>query len=343
VTHALVARAREIAETLLFPAALDVDRTGRIPHGHWDALADAGLYGIAVPAESGGPGLGFTEIVEVLEVMASGCLATAFTWIQHHGLLAALSATGNAALRDEVMAELAAGRTKGGVAFAGAVPVPPRMRCVRTDDGWLLSGHAPFVSGWDVIDVIQYSAVDVETGDIVSGLLPAGSRDGITSVTPQRLFVADATSTVSLEVDGLLIPDDRVVSRVTRDAFMANQNFGSRLNGTLPIGVVRRCVALLEGAGQHEAAARLRAEADTVRSRLDAGLADSVALLRARAEGADLAVRAASAAVAAGGGAALLRESPAQLQARNAIFTLVAASRPELKRALVEGFSGHRG
>ena len=49
-------------------------------------------------------------------------------------------------------------------------------------------------------------------------------------------FVADATETVSLDVDGLVIPDERIVSRVTRAQFMAAQNFGSRLNGTLPIG-----------------------------------------------------------------------------------------------------------
>jgi alkylation response protein AidB-like acyl-CoA dehydrogenase len=225
------------------------------------------------------------------------------------------------------------------VAFAGAVPVPPRMRADRIDGGWRLVGHAPFVSGWGVIDVIQFSAGDNATGDIVSGLLAAEAQPGITSVRAQPLFVADATKTVSLDVDGLVIPDDRVVSRVTRADFMANQNFGSRLNGTLPIGVVRRCIERLDDGGRPDAAAGLRADAIAVRARLDAGLADSAALLEARAEAAELAVHAAAAAVANDGGAALLRTSPAQLVARDAIFTLVAASRPELKQSLVRRFS----
>jgi alkylation response protein AidB-like acyl-CoA dehydrogenase len=338
VTGNLVERAERVAQTVLYPSALDVDRTGAIPASHWQAIADAGLYGIAAP----GSGLEFGDIIEILEVMASGCLATAFTWIQHHGMLAALSASANGALRDEFAGGLAAGRIKGGVAFAGAVPVPPRMRCERVDGGWRLAGQAPFVSGWGVIDVIQYSARDADTGDIVSGLVAAGPQPGITGVARQALFVADATQTVSIDVDGLVISDDRVVSRVTWEAFMANQNFGFRLNGTLPIGVARRCAALLDEADQPDAAASLRAAADEVRGRLDAGLADSTALLSARAEGAELAVRAAAAAVAAGGGPALLRDSPAQLQARNATFTLVAASRPELKRALIAGFSDRR-
>jgi alkylation response protein AidB-like acyl-CoA dehydrogenase len=338
VTTHLVDLAREIADEVLFPAALDVDASGEIPDGHWHALAEAGLYGIAAPLELGGPGLELEELTEILEIMAGGCLATAFTWVQHHGVLAALSASPNAALRDELLPELTAGRTKGGVAFAGAVPVPPRMRAERVDGGWRLSGHAPFVSGWGVIDVLQISASDVDSGDIVAGIITAEPAAGITGVTRQTLFVADATETVSLDVDGLVIPDERIVSRVTRAQFMAAQNFGSRLNGTLPIGLVLRCAALLDAGVPTEEAQALRADADAIRGRLDAGLGDSARLLEARADGAELAVRAAAALVVSEGGSALLSGSPAQLLARYATFTLVAASRPELKRSLVQRF-----
>jgi alkylation response protein AidB-like acyl-CoA dehydrogenase len=343
VTTHLVGLACEIADEVLFPAALAVDATGEIPDGHWRALADAGLYGIAAPPELGGPGLEFADLIEILEIMVGGCLATAFTWVQHHGVLAALSASQNTALRDDLVPALVAGRTRGGVAFAGAVPVPPRMRAERVDGGWRLSGHAPFVSGWGVIDVLQVSAGDVDSGDIVAGVIPAGPAPGITGVTRQSLFVADATKTVSLEVDGLVIPDERIVSRVTRADFMAAQNFGSRLNGTLPIGLARRCTALLEAAGRTGEARALRADADAIRGRLDAGLGDSARLLEARADGAELAVRAAAAVVVSDGGSALLTSSPAQLLARYATFILVAASRPELKRSLVQRFSHRSG
>jgi hypothetical protein len=343
VTTHLVDLAREIADEVLFPAALDVDSSGEIPDGHWRALAEAGLYGIAAPLELGGPGLEFADVVEILEIMAGGCLATAFTWVQHHGVLAALSASSNTALRDELLPELIAGRTKGGVAFAGAVPVPPRMRAQRVDGGWRLSGHAPFVSGWGVVDVLQVSAGDVDSGDIVAGIITAEPAAGITGVTHQSLFVADATETVSLDVDGLVIPDERIVSRVTRVQFMAAQNFGSRLNGTLPIGLVLRCATLLDAGDRTAEAKALGADADAIRGRLDAGLGDSARLLEARADGAELAVRAAATVVVSDGGSALLRASPAQLLARYATFTLVAASRPELKQSLVQRFSHRRG
>jgi alkylation response protein AidB-like acyl-CoA dehydrogenase len=335
----LVDRAHEIVDVVLFPGAVEVDRTSRIPDTHWQSLADAGLYGIAVPAERGGPGLDLADITEILEAVASGCLATAFTWMQHHGAVTALSATANTPLRESVLPGAAAGSIRCGVAFAGAVPVPPRMRAERIAGGWRLSGHAPFVSGWGIIDLLQVSAGDAESGDIVSALVPAGPQPGIATITSQSLFVADATMTVSLDVDGLVVTDDHVVNRVSRVDFMANQNFGSRLNGTLPLGVARRCTQLLDESGEADAAAALRREADAIRNRLDEGIGDSKLLLDARSDGAELAMRASAALIASAGGSGILNSSVAQLLAREAMFTLVAASRPELKRSLVQRFS----
>jgi hypothetical protein len=77
------------------------------------------------------------------------------------------------------------------------------------------------------------------------------------------------------------------------------------------------------------------ASCDRVRDELDAGLADPPALLAARARGSQLAVKAAAALVAAGGGTSLARSSHHQRLLREAGFTLVAASRPELKALLV--------
>lgn len=165
----LVDAAYRLADDLLFPDAAEVDRTGEVPDSHWAALADAGLFGVAAPASVGGPGLDFTQAIEIIEVLTSGCLSTAFTWLQHHGVVIALANTTNDALREEILADAIAGRVQAGVAYAGAVPTPPRMRATRTADGWSLSGYAPFVSGWGYIDILQISARDVETDDVIAG------------------------------------------------------------------------------------------------------------------------------------------------------------------------------
>src|SRR5690349_23835554 len=51
---AALARAEEIAETVFYPAALDVDRSDTIPKSHLDRLAEEGFYGLAGPPEYGG-------------------------------------------------------------------------------------------------------------------------------------------------------------------------------------------------------------------------------------------------------------------------------------------------
>ena len=335
----LIADAYRVADDVLFPAASDVDRTSSVPASHWTTIAEAGLFGIAAPVDAGGPGLDFAQVIEISEVMASGCLATAFTWLQHHGVVIALATTANQRLRDELFAATVAGRLRAGVAYAGVVPTPPRMRATRVDGGWRFDGHAPFVSGWGIVDLLQISARDVDTDDVLAAILPIQQPPDAITVKPLHLGVADATRTVSLAVTGLVVPDDRMVSRVTLDDFFANQNTGVRINGTPPLGVVRRCAALLDVGGHSRAARALRDRGSTIRTALDAGLTDAATLIAARADGAQLAVDAAATLIAAEGGAALLRGAHPERLAREAAFTLVAASRPQLKELLVDRFS----
>ncbi|MFT3853407.1 MAG: acyl-CoA dehydrogenase family protein [Ilumatobacteraceae bacterium] len=338
----LIERVRAFADEVLFPAALEVDRTGVIPESHWEQMADLGLYGLAAPADAGGPGLGLFEIIDVIETMAAGCMATTFTWVQHHGVVMGLANTSEASLRDRYLADALAGRIRGGVAFAGVIPDPPRMRARRTDGGWLISGEAPFVSGWGIIDILQMSAGDEETGDIIAAIVPAVEQPGTVDVEPHQLVAAQGTQTVSLHVRDLFVTDDTIVGRTPRAQFLANQGVAVRLNGTLSIGIVRRCARLLHEAGAGMAAARIDAECDEVRAALDAGLVDPVALNSARAAAAQLAVRAGAALVTAGGGPSLRTDHQAQRLAREALFVLVAASRAEVKRLLLDDLSAPR-
>src|ERR1700761_2947004 len=93
--------ARELADQVLFPDAMRVDRLDVLPDVLLDALAVAGLYGAPAPARAGGLGLDMREVGGVVEELASGCLAAAFVLIQHFRLLATLAApAAPAQLRD---------------------------------------------------------------------------------------------------------------------------------------------------------------------------------------------------------------------------------------------------
>ncbi|RAY11586.1 acyl-CoA dehydrogenase [Actinomadura craniellae] len=340
VAPPIVRRAHQIADDVLFPAANTVDETGQVPAGHWDLLAREGFYGLA--AGFGAQELDFAEVVEVLEALSGGCLSTTFTWMQHNGAVLNLGGSGNTALRERHFEDLVAGRTRAGVAFAGVIPNPPRLWARAVEGGYLLEGEAPFVSGWGVIDLLQVSGRDRdsgETGTIVSGLIDARPGDGLTA-EPVRLVAGQATNTVRLRFDGYLLPTDQITGTVPHADFLAYQAFGSRLNGCVACGIAHRAIRLLAEAGHPEAATALTARLDHVRSALDAGLHDPATMPSARAGAAELALRAAGALVAGVGGPALLIGQHAQRLVREATFTMVAASRPDMRQHLVRSLTG---
>jgi alkylation response protein AidB-like acyl-CoA dehydrogenase len=86
IAEGIVASARHLADEVLFPDAMRIDRLDVLPVSHLDALAAAGLYGAPAPADAGGLGLDLAEVGLVVEELAGGCLAAAFVLVQHFRL-----------------------------------------------------------------------------------------------------------------------------------------------------------------------------------------------------------------------------------------------------------------
>ncbi|MDV8003816.1 acyl-CoA dehydrogenase family protein [Rhodococcus sp. IEGM 1318] len=327
--------AREIADTVLFPVADSVDADGEIPSSHFDALAADGFYGIAALGE-GGPNS--EELVDVLETLCGGCLATTFTWMQHHGVVGALASSSNISLREQYWDGLVSGTIRGGVAYAGAIPRPPLLWAKRVNDGYVLDGIAPFVTGWGIVDVLVVSARDEFDNSIVHSVVPVGEAPGLT-IEELPLIAARGSNTVRIVFDAFEIPDTDVCSVVSDEQFQSTQLPGLWLNGAMAMGITRRAVTELADLGVdagvfEEQAARARAD-------LDAALRDGGEMSAARARASELAIRASAALVTATGSRALVGSNTPERLMREATFTLVAAGRPEIKTALVERLSGY--
>ncbi|HEY3751906.1 MAG TPA: acyl-CoA dehydrogenase family protein [Pseudonocardiaceae bacterium] len=334
-----LAAAAAVADGVLFPAAAEVDRTGVIPDSHFALLAAEGFYGLFAPREAGGPGLEFAEALRVIETLAGGCLTTTFTWLQHHGIVMALLMTPNAALRTRLLDAAVRGEVRGGGAFSGVVHNPPRVRATRRPGGWSVSGRVPFVSGWGIVDLLHVSAVDETTDEVVSGLVAAHPGPGIAAVEPLTLVAGQATNTVSLGLRDLVLPDEQVTTRTDRAVFLAGLAVGLRVDSALALGVTDRAVRLLAEADPAVADA-LRGEQHELRDRFDGALGEPDRLPALRAACSELTQRACTALVVASGAAGLLAGHPAQRLAREALFTLVVASRPAVRSALLGRLAG---
>lgn len=311
-----VAVAEQLADEVLFPAALDADKAGVVPKNQLDALADAGLYALSVAAKP-------ATMLAVIEALASGCLTTAFVWAQHQGASAAAHrSTGPA---NSFAEGLAAGRLRGGVAFAHMLrPDPPLTTATPVDGGWSFSGSAPWVTGWGHIDLVH--AASRHDDDIVWALIDA--EDSAT-LEGQRLELAavDSTQTVVLHFRDHFVPDERVTSIVDHATWRSDYRHGLRNNGSFPLGVAARCCRLLDRDD-------FTNELNAVRARLDAASIDEVEIYRG--EAALFAVRCATALVASSGGRSVTTGDHAQRLYREAMFLLVQGQTPAIRASMLD-------
>jgi len=327
--HALAA---DLAERVLFPSALATDDADILPVGHLDALAEAGFYGLFAPPEVGGIGADFASTCDAVETLASGCLTTTLVWVQHFGLLGSLLGA-PPPLRDGWLAEACRGDRRGGIAFGGLLPGPPVLTASPTSDGWLLDGHAPWVSGWGRIDTLHVAARGPDE-TVVNLALDAREGPGLT-ITRRPLAAVDASSTVRADFRAVVVPEDRLLGVAPYDP-AGSLGTGLRLNGSLALGVARRCCHLL-------ASSRFDDELAARRTALDA--ADPGEMANERAKASAFTMQAATALVVHAGSSSVGKDQHPQRLLREAMFLLVFGSRPMIKQALLDtlgpSWAGH--
>ena len=312
--------AQRLADEVLFPAAVGTDASDVVPRELLDALAEAGLYGIVAPQDAGGMSADFGTVCAVLEALASGCMTTAFLWMQHIGLVRAVASSDDQDLRARWLKPLASGEIRAGLALGGALP-KPSLRAAADGDGWRLDGVSPFVSGWGRIDVV-HAAARTEDDDII-WLIVDAAENGAVRAERIRLAALNATSTVRVTFGGLPVTADRVTGRYPAGGITPPEVL--RTHAALPLGVTARCCRMLGPTG-------LDAELAAARAALDRLGPDAAV---ARAAAGELAVRAASALMTAEGSRSLLASGQAQRLAREALFTLVYALRPASRSAVL--------
>ena len=305
--------ARGLAEELLFPDADLIDAAPVVPRRYLDAIAEAGLYHL--PDNR-------AEAARVIESLAGGSLVTTFVWMQHHSTVRAVAAAGGD-LADEWLDALRSGRKRSGIAYAALRrPGPPPATAELSpagDGSWLLCGFAPWVTGWGLVDVVLAGAR--RRNEVVWFLLDAKCTVG-QEARRVALAALNASATVRLAWDRLVVPPQRLVGVEAYDDWRRRDLMGMASNGYLAVGVAARCAVLLESP-------TLDAEVDALRRRLDRSKPSDVA--SARADASLLAVRAAAAVVAAGGGKSVEAGATAARLMREATFLLVFGQTTEIR------------
>ena len=344
VDDALVAAARQLADDVLWPSALAVDRASTIPASHYDAIAELGLFSMLAPADLGGLGVDRERARRVLRALGGGCGATAFAFAQHGGVVAAVANTGNTALRDRWLPALC-DRTLGGTAFAHVRRAgSPAMLASRVGGGWRIDGLAPWATSWGTAEVFSVAAT-TDDDQILWFLLPVGNGTPATiePSAPMALVTFDATETVSLRFDGHHVDDGDVLSVGDAARWRVGDRRGAVRPNPLCVGIGDRALVELDASAPDAAAALEPWWASFAEWVMNAQVAERdeeaelARVAAARSSCVFATQRLTTALLAAAGGRGADRNNVAQLLAREALFYVIQAQNDDGRAATLDG------
>ncbi|MEV7892408.1 acyl-CoA dehydrogenase family protein [Streptomyces sp. NPDC002817] len=341
--HPLVVRTQELADRLLTPQAARVD-LAEVPVSHIAEIRKSGLLGVSAPKEYGGAGAPDSVAREIQEILAGACCSTWFVQTQHHTPVRML-AKSELPARERLLRSLASGELLAGIAYAHvrAFPRVP-VRATAERGGWRFDGAVPWYTGWGRNDVMLLAGV-TDSDEIVFAFADAREQRGVRASEPMRLAALTAARTVSLELDGLWLPEESVVLRTPQEKFALVDLPRSTNTSPAVFGVAYAALRVLEDAGETETAQELRGQVDEVR-RQAYELADHPVAherveerLALKTRSYDLMRAATTAAVVAGGGRTMDVRHPAQRLAREGLFLLVQGQTSVVRRAHLDALT----
>lgn len=214
--EAIQEMAREFAMQEVLPVANELDpQRGLIPDSLREKMAELGFFGILIPEEHGGLGLGVFEYALITEELSRAWMSVA-SIITRSGVAAALDPS----QRATILPLAARGKWLGAYAMsepgAGSDIASIRTRADKVDGGWLITGQKMWCTFADqsdgIIVVARTSPYDpahrhegIRRFIIYKerGELPTGCTG-----TPVRKIGYHGWHTFELSFDNCFVPDD---------------------------------------------------------------------------------------------------------------------------------------
>ncbi len=146
----IVTLVRDFVQRAVEPVVSKYDNDDVYPAELADAMQEMGLFGITIPEEYGGLGLDHTTLAMIFEELAKGWLALTGIIGTHHLMAAVIVADGTEEQKDRFLPEMAAGRTRGGLALtepeAGSDVQSIQTTAVRDGDDYVVNGRKMFIT-----------------------------------------------------------------------------------------------------------------------------------------------------------------------------------------------------
>lgn len=346
-TETLLERTERVLRVEVAPLAQEMDFDPAVLAKGLAVLGREGLLALKRPEEFGGPALSDPDIRRFQQIVARVSGALAFLQTQHQGVSGMLAGSPNRALAEEYLPHTHDGTKLTGVGFSQLRrPGPPVVRARPVAGGFEIEGNVPWVTGFGFFHEFVVGAA-LPDGQAVFGLVPLREESGVRPSAPMRLASMMAAGTVSVEMDGFFLPDERVIA-VREVGWISNSDaINVAQQGTFAMGCAQAAIDVLATNAERrklgfaeEARVRLQTELDAMvieaeRWAGEASLENVAERLDLRARMIDLMVRCAHAAVVSSSGMANSLDHPAQRIFREAmVFSVSAQTGPIMEATL---------
>jgi alkylation response protein AidB-like acyl-CoA dehydrogenase len=250
--------ARDFAMKEVLPLANKLDpEQGDIPMELRDKLAELGYFGVVIPEQYGGLGLGAFEYSLITEELARAWMSVASIIARGNGLGGGFSE----AQRREYLPKMARGEFLGAAALsepdAGSDLANVSCRATRDGDGWVLNGTKTWCTFADGADFISVLARTKQPSDPkrrhegISQFLVLKERGkfppGLTGSSIRKIGYF-GWKTWELHFDNLRVPADALLGR-EREGGGEGKAFGATLSGleVARVHTAARAIGLARG------------------------------------------------------------------------------------------------
>jgi acyl-CoA dehydrogenase len=200
----------------------EIDRANEFPAASVNLIREAGLLGLAVPIEYGGPGADLRTLASVARFLGAGCLSTSMIWAMHTIQVCVLANFAVEALKERVLPKIAKGEV-----LIGSITTEARISSdllhasspMRHDGSTVgFCRVAPVVTGGDRNDAFLMTMrwdEDAATSDVTM-LYVESDQAVVKRISDWNAHGLRGTYSVGLEICGD-VPVEQVV--IKRGAF----------------------------------------------------------------------------------------------------------------------------
>lgn len=213
----LLALVRRICTTELAPRAAEAERSETFPRDVFRLLGETGLLGLPYPEQYGGGGTSYSTYLRVLEEIGAVWASVAVGVSVHALSCYPLLTFGTEDQRRRWLPEMLGGTLLGAYCLsephAGSDPAAMRTRAVQdpASGEWVLTGAKAWTTHGGQADFYTVLArTGDDRGDISCFLVPADAP-GLSADSPEHKMGLTGSATATMRLDGVRVPDDRLI------------------------------------------------------------------------------------------------------------------------------------